>query len=107
MDDTQTFIDPVNEPDGPPVPQPRTAAFQRGASGLQQQSEMFNSLVPRDYTNVSVLGNPDISSGIGLGQSDQNRRIYGGGLLPTFLGSSQSTKNALINKGIATKTRSA
>jgi hypothetical protein len=101
----QVYTDPINEPDGPPG---RTAAFQQGmVSGLQQRTVMFNSEVPKDYSNRSVLGNPDISSGIGLGQSDMGRRLYGGGLLPTFLGSSESTKTALLNKGIASKQRSA
>jgi hypothetical protein len=102
-------MDPVNDPDGPPsAPQPRRQAFQQGSdAGLNQASTTFNDAVPRDYTNRSVLGNPDIGSGIGMAASDRSRMLYGGGLLPSFNGTSAKTKTDLINKGIASRTRSA
>jgi hypothetical protein len=95
----QSSTDPAGVPQ---VPQPRTQAFGQGqGDGLSQASARFNSAVPQSYNNVSVIGNPPIKSANGMapGPTGSDRRVYGGGLLPTFLGSSDSTRNALIGMG--------
>lgn len=97
-------MDPANE--AAAVPQSRNAAFSQGQGGIPTAQDN----APRTYTNSSVLGNPDIQSpnGMAMGPTGSDRRLYGTRkLLPTFLGTANSTRDALLTQGIATTTRNA
>jgi hypothetical protein len=73
--------------------QDRNQAFGQGAqesSGLEQQAQAYNALVPRSFQPTSVL-HQIIRSPNGLGPSDAPRQLYGGAMLPTTNGMSTST----------------
>lgn len=76
----------------------RTQAFGQGvqgtpedvASSLNADSQRQNDLVPKSFQAHSVL-QQYIPSPNGLGETDVNRRLVGGGMLPTANGMSAST----------------
>lgn len=81
------------------APAGRTASFNSGvqgtpdavASGLAEQSAVFNSQVPGRYTPHSVLAGIPGLSGNGKSQADAGRTLPGGYTLPSANGMGQDT----------------
>ena len=79
----------------------RTQAFGQGAYGAGQaqgnpspsmnaDSQQQNSMVPQQFQPHSVL-QPYIQSANGMSTQDANRRLVGGGMLPSMNGTSAAT----------------
>lgn len=80
----------------------RTEAFGHGvngtpnmvASGLAEESAMFNSKVPGRFTPHSVLQGISGTSGNGMSSQDTQRFMPNGSLLPSQNGSSEQSYEA-------------
>lgn len=80
----------------------RTQSFSDGvqgtpgmvATGLAQESAMFNSRVPGKFTPHSVLQEIPGMSGNGMSQADRQRVLPGGYTMPSANGSSEQSYQA-------------
>lgn len=80
----------------------RTASFQDGmngtpgsvASGLNEDSAVFNSKVPGQFTPHSVLAGLPGMSGNGMSEDDKERVLPGGYQLPSANGQSNESYQA-------------
>lgn len=84
------------DPEEAPSYNSRTAAFNSGVGltpGLQSASAMQNAQAPHIFTPTSVL-QQYIPSPNAMSQRDSDRRLLGGGMLPTQNGYSEQSSEA-------------
>lgn len=80
-------MDPEQAEAAPGMPESRTGAFN---TGLAQDSQRYNDLVPKTVTPHSVL-QPVRPSTNGMSTADGNRMMPGGMMLPSKNGTSAGT----------------